>query len=91
MRLYFIYMPGCGACEQAKPQLRKWQKTDPTVQVIPIDITTAKWTHPWQPEVTPTYVAEVPGFQRIQYQGTLTAEEIPKFLDKARRMMGLKL
>jgi thiol-disulfide isomerase/thioredoxin len=90
MVLYFIHMPGCGACERAKPQLKKWQKMNPQIRVIPIDITTAKWVHPWQPEVTPTYVAEVPGRQRIQYQGMLTAEEIPKFIAKAERMMGLR-
>ena len=26
MRLYFIYMEGCGACEMAKPDLAKFAK-----------------------------------------------------------------
>lgn len=89
MRLYFIYMPGCGACERAKPQLAKWQRANPQIQVVPVDITTAKWVHPWQPEVTPTYVFEVHGRQRVQHQGTLTATEIPKFIAKAKTMMGV--
>jgi hypothetical protein len=112
MLLYFIFMPGCGACDQAKPELKKWLKQNPgavmvgtndvrsayqhlaanpnAVVITPVDITTAQWKHEWQPEVTPTYVIEVPRRQRIQYQGTLMAAEIPKFIAKAKQMMGFR-
>lgn len=98
IRLYFIHMPGCGACQQAKPHLTRWKNEYekarladprmPAIEVVPIDLTTAKWTHPWQPDLTPTYVLEVPGKRRVQHQGVLTKAEIPKFIEKASGLMG---
>jgi thiol-disulfide isomerase/thioredoxin len=86
--LYYIYMEGCGACDQAKPHLARWEKKNPGVlKVHRVNLLEAKWTHPWQPDVTPTYVLEVPGYQRVQHQGVLTEAEIPKFLMKAQQMM----
>lgn len=89
MRLYFIYAPGCGHCEAAKPHVRKFEKAHPEIQVVWFDLTSNPWTYkPWSPDVTPTYVAELPGKQKIQYQGQLTKDEMEKFVARAKQMMG---
>lgn len=90
MRLYFIYMTGCGACEVAKPELEKFKKAHPDIEVRPIDLLNAEWIHPWQPEATPTYVAEMPGRVRVQYQGMMKAAQVEQFIERAEEMMGLR-
>lgn len=89
MRLYFIHMQGCGACEAAKPELKKFQKRHPEIEVQPIDLLEAKWVHPWQPGLTPTYVVEEPGRVRVRWEGMLKADQLEQLLDRAREMMGL--
>jgi len=89
MRLYFLHMPGCGACESAMPHMRRWERKNPGVQVVYVDLLKAKWTHPWSPEFTPTYVLEEPGRPRVQHPGKLTEAEIPLFVAKAKQIMGL--
>lgn len=90
MRLYFIFMQGCGACEVAKPELAKFAKAHPDIDIQRIDLLNAKWVHPWQPSATPTYVAESPGRVRVQWQGALTAPEVEQFIERAEEMMGLR-
>ena len=86
--LYYIYMDGCGACAQAKPHLARWEKKNPgLLKVKRIDLLNSNWVHPWQPDGTPTYVLEVPGYRRVSHMGVLYEEQIPKFLMKAQQMM----
>lgn len=86
--LYYIYMEGCGACERAKPHLARWERKHPgLLRVHRIDLLNSKWVHPWQPEGTPTYVLEIPGYRRVSHTGMLTEDEIPQFLMKAQQMM----
>ena len=90
MRLYFLYMTGCGACHSAMPHIKRFEKKNPQIQVVYVDLLKANWTHPWQPEVTPTYVIEVPGRERVQFQGMLEEKDIPRFVAKAEQMMGIR-
>jgi thiol-disulfide isomerase/thioredoxin len=90
MRLYFIHMRGCGACEMAAPELAKFAKAHPEIDIQRIDLLEAKWVHPWQPDATPTYVAESPGRVRVQWQGALKAEQVEQFIERAEEMMGLR-
>lgn len=96
MKLYFIHVPGCSHCEAAKPHIRKFARSNPQVQVVPIDLTTANWEQvappalrSWQPDVTPTYVLEIPRQRHTQHQGMLTEREIPLFIEKSKSMLGI--
>lgn len=89
MKLYFIYMNGCPACEEAKPQLGAWKKKARGVDLVMVDLMAAKWVNPWQPRVTPTYVMELPGHRRVMHEGALTEEQIDKFIRKAHAMLGV--
>jgi len=92
VKLYFIYMDGCGACEQAKPELAKFQRrrAGRGLEVERINLLQAKWVNPWQPTATPTYVLEVPGRRRVRFEGMLKAEQLEQFVDKAEHLMGLR-
>lgn len=89
MNLYFLFMPGCPACDRAKPQLTRFEKANPSIRVVRVNLLEAKWTHPWSPESTPTYVLEVPGKQRTRWEGMLSAGEIGQFVAKSKQMMGV--
>lgn len=90
MRLYFIYMNGCGACEGAKPIVKRWQRKHPEVEVKWIDLLTAKWSYPaWQPRATPTYVAETLGRPKVMHEGALSEAQMDGFMADARKKMGL--
>lgn len=88
MKLYFIYMEGCPACDAAKPHLAKWEKKARGVEVVRLDLLTAKWVNPWQPQATPTYVLEIPGQQRVMHEGALEEHQIHAFIQKAAALMG---
>ena len=89
MRLYFLYMTGCPACDGAKRPLAAFEREHPEIQIVRVDLLTAKWTHPWSPEATPTYVLEAPGKQRTQWVGALKKDEIGQFVNKSKQIMGL--
>ena len=89
MRLYFIFMEGCPACDEAKPHLAKWAKKARGIELVKIDLLTAKWVNPWQPKATPTYVLEIPGHQRVMHEGALTEPQIHTFVERARKMLGV--
>lgn len=88
MRLYFLFMPGCPACEKAKKPLAAFEAANPQIKVTRVNLLEAKWTHPWSPEATPTYVAEVRGKQRTQWVGALeTKDQIGQFINKSLQIM----
>lgn len=90
MNLYFLFMPGCGACDKAKPQLAKFEKANPGIRVVRVNLLDSKWTHPWSPEVTPTYVLEVPGRERTRWEGMLKSDEIGQFVNKSKQILGVR-
>ena len=92
MRLYYLYMDGCGACAKGKPFLAKFEKRHPEIQVMRVDMLTVgnRWRHSWKPEGTPTYVLEIPGHQRTRHEGWLTDAQIEQFLDKSKQMLGVR-
>ena len=90
MRLYFLYATGCPACDAAKKPLAAFEREHPEVQIVRVDLLTTKWTHSWSPEATPTYVLEVPGYQRTQWVGTLSKPELGKFIAKSKQIMGVR-
>lgn len=89
MRLYFLYATGCPACDAAKKPLAAFERENPNIQIVRVDLLTTKWTHPWSPEATPTYVLEVPGKTRTQWIGALQKNEIGQFVNKSKQIMGL--
>lgn len=90
MRLYFFYMDGCPACEAAKPELAKFERAHRGIQIVRADLLKTKWTYrPWQPEATPTYVLEAPGYPRVQYVGTLTKQKLEEFIRTAKNLVGM--
>lgn len=89
MRLYFLYAPGCPACEKAKKPLDAFERENPGVQIVRVNLLEAKWTHPWSPEATPTYVLEVPGRERTRWEGTLSKAEIAQFINKSKQHLGI--
>lgn len=90
MRLYFIYMEGCPACDEAKPHLDKWAKKAKGIELVKIDLLTARWVNPWQPKATPTYVLEIPGQQRVMHEGALIEKQVDMFVQRAQQMLGFK-
>lgn len=92
MRLYFLYMEGCGACEAAKPELEKFRRSPAArgIEIVPVDLLKAKWTYKaWSPEATPTYVVEEIGRPRVQYVGALTKPKIEEFIRTAKNIAGI--
>jgi hypothetical protein len=92
MRLYFLYMDGCPACETAKPELEKFRRSHAArgIEIVPLDLLKTKWTYtPWSPEATPTYVLEEIGHIRVQHVGGLSKERLTEFVQKAKSMMGV--
>lgn len=92
MRLYFLYMEGCPACETAKPELEKFRRSSSArgIEVVPVDLLKAKWTYkPWSPEATPTYVLEKMGHPRVQYVGALTKTKLEEFIRVAKATAGI--
>lgn len=89
MKLSFLYMPGCPACDRAKPQLTRFEKANPGITVVRVNLLEDKWVEPWSPDATPTYVLEVPGRQRTRWEGMLSANEIGQFVNKSKRIMGI--
>lgn len=93
MRLYFIHMEGCPACEAARPELDAFQRSHAArgIEVVPVDLMKTKWTFKaWSPSSTPTYVAEEIGKPRVQYVGGLKKDQLAQFIAKAREMMGTR-
>lgn len=92
MRLYFLYMDGCPACETAKPELEKFRRSQAArgIEIVPIDLLKKKWTYAaWSPEATPTYVLEAIGFPRVQHVGGLSKDRIIEFVAKAKATAGI--
>jgi len=90
MNLYFLFAPGCPACEAAKKPLAAFERANPDVRVIRVNLLEAKWTHPWQPEATPTYVFEIPYRERTQWVGTLESkDDIARFINKSKQYLGV--
>jgi len=92
MRLYFLYMDGCPACETAKPELEKFRRSPAArgIEIVPIDLLKKKWTYtPWSPEATPTYVLEEIGFPRVQHVGGLSKDRVIEFVAKAKATAGI--
>lgn len=90
MRLYFLYAEGCPACDEAKPHLAAWESRRGPVEVKRVDLLEAKWTNPWSPQATPTYVFEVLGRPRVMHEGALTDRQIDAFVAKAKAMIGAR-
>ncbi len=90
MELVFIYMDGCPACEATKPALRVFQSKHPLIKVNYIDLLTTKWPEgSWSPEATPTLLATFMGRKPVGYVGTMSVEEIEKFVRIAAPKLGL--
>lgn len=80
--LYFFYMTGCGACDEAKPELKKFMEAHPLIKVAPVDIAKVQWkSSVWQPAVTPTYGWLVPGQRLRVKQGMLTKDELSAWVN----------
>lgn len=91
LKLTFVHMTGCPACEKAKPHLRKWHAENAQyVQLEEVDLVKDPWPHAWQPEVTPTYILSMRGKQPVQYQGMMTKAELPRFVASAYRVWGMR-
>jgi hypothetical protein len=92
VRLYFLHMEGCPACEAAKPELERFRRSRMArgIEIVPLDLLKVKWTYPhWQAEATPTYVLEEIGFPRVQHVGGLTKERLDEFVQVAKNMTGM--
>jgi thiol-disulfide isomerase/thioredoxin len=79
--LYFFFMQGCGACDEAKPELDKFERAHPMIKVARIDISNVDWKSPvWQPSVTPTYGWLVPGKRLRVREGIHKSEELGRWI-----------
>lgn len=56
--LVMIYMQGCGACEDTKPEFQKFAARYPNFQFGMMDIDKAKV--PFPVEITPSFVLKLP-------------------------------
>jgi len=92
VRLYFLHMEGCPACEAAKPELERFRRSRMAkgIEIVPLDLLKVKWTYkPWSPDATPTYVLEEIGFPRVQHVGGLNKERLEEFVQVAKNMTGM--
>lgn len=87
MRLYYLHTRGCPACEEGWPHARRFAVAHQDVEVVAVDLLEAKWSHPWSPEATPTYVVEELGFPRVQHVGMLNLAGIERFVVQAIEVM----
>ncbi len=79
--LYFFFMQGCGACEEAKPELDKFAKAHPDIHIARVDLSKVNWRSPvWQPSVTPTYGWLVPGQRLRVREGLHRADDLGKWV-----------
>jgi thiol-disulfide isomerase/thioredoxin len=62
VRLLFMHMPGCPACEAATPALQEFAQQNPQISVFKVDLSVAKWKNyaRWEPTKTPTYAVHIP-------------------------------
>ncbi len=91
MKLQYIYMQGCGACTAAKPELAKFKKAHPEIEVTMLDTLNDKWNDTWEVQATPTYVLTFDQpHQRTRYEGALKASDIEKFIAKSKQVLGVR-
>lgn len=85
--LYFVYGRGCGACEEAEPELAAFIRANPTLMVVRLD---AHGPHPaglgLKIKATPTYVFRV-GSEGIMREGGMTAAEIGEWLNNVEQRL----
>lgn len=84
-KLFFLYAPGCPACESAKRPLAAFEKENPGIRIVRVNLLEDQWTHPWSPNATPTYVFEVPYRERTRWEGKLSKDEIGQFVNKSKQ------
>ena len=95
VELYFVYAPGCGACESTKPVVETFaRKYGRNVDVIWADISNTEWppigTNKWTPDKTPTFILRI-GDQAWALEGGLDLEELEGWVqDKFRKATGAR-
>ena len=78
--IFFIHMPGCGACAKTAPQFARAAAQLAKVAGVrsaPVDITKVDWkAKRWIPRVTPSIVLIARGRMVGVIEGQATAEQI---------------
>lgn len=84
-RLYFIHATGCGACEEARPEVEAFARVHNGVRVIAVDLAVAEWkAKTWEPQMTPSYVLlDSEGRRRGMREGLLTEKELEVWVNQA--------
>lgn len=83
-RLFFLYVPGCPACDKMKPVMKKLGQMRQDVEIRMMDLTQTKWDLPWQPRATPTLVI-IDGYGQHprMVEGSGTLKELNTWIDQA--------
>jgi thiol-disulfide isomerase/thioredoxin len=81
--LVFVYQEGCGACEEAAPELDAFAAKNPTLMIMKIradgpNVTPLLGTT--KIRATPTYVYRRGG-RGIMKEGAMTAKELAKWIE----------
>lgn len=83
-RLFYLFVPGCPACEKMKPVLKKLAASRADIQINYMDLTQVKWDLPWQPRATPTLVImDGYGAQPRMVEGFGTLKELTTWIDQS--------
>lgn len=80
--LFFLWIPGCEACAEAKPKLEAFARKHRKLQVYKVDIAKFGWPDEWalKVEATPTYVLHEPGRRIRTKVGSQTVRDLEKWL-----------
>lgn len=81
--LTFFFMEGCGACEQAKPELAAFAKAhEAVIKVEYRDVHRMRWPRNanWRPRFTPSYLVKAADGQLHAYEYPLDQAQLRHWL-----------
>lgn len=80
--LYFLTIPGCGACKQAKPAVAAVQKAMPHIEYVEGNIVEMQFPKHsrWVPQGSPAYAVVREGRNVEVVEGLLTEAELRNWL-----------
>lgn len=88
--LYFMFQPGCGACEAAEPVFDAVAKAHPLVMALKLNVNGAPAARVGvRIRATPTWIFRI-GDKAAVKEGTMTFEQVMAWIAKAEKELSLE-